>query len=59
MSTPMYDLPEHLLMGLNVNGDGPVDEDDPEFLEWGCWCDQGARCPVFLSGRLTPEHPRG
>ena len=39
MSTPMYDLPEHLEMGLTVDGYGPVlSEDDPDFDHWGCWC---------------------
>lgn len=38
MSTPMYDLPDHLQMGVDKFGRGPVMEDDPEFSHYGCWC---------------------
>lgn len=39
MSTPMYDLPEHLRMGLTKDGQGPVlSEEDPDFDHYGCWC---------------------
>lgn len=38
MSTPMYDLPEHVAIGVNAEGLGPVMEDDPEFDHYTCWC---------------------
>lgn len=38
MSTPMYDLPDHLWIGLTSKDRGPVDPDEPEFDHWGCWC---------------------
>lgn len=35
----MYDLPEHLRMGLTKDGQGPVlSEEDPDFDHYGCWC---------------------
>lgn len=36
MSTPMFDLPEHMLIPVNEDGDGPVDEADA--ARWVCWC---------------------
>lgn len=38
MTSPMFDLPEHLRMGLNKYDQGPVEENSPEFDHWGCWC---------------------
>ena len=38
MSTPMFELPEHLRMGVTAEGQGPVCEDEPEFDHWTCWC---------------------
>lgn len=38
MSTPMRELPEHMLMGLTKDGQGPADPPDPNFDHWGCWC---------------------
>lgn len=46
MSTPMYDLPEHLPIGINKDGQGPVAEDDPEFDRIICWCGD-AGCLLF------------
>lgn len=34
----MYDLPEHLIMGLTEDGQGPMAPDEPGFHHWGCWC---------------------
>lgn len=34
----MPDLPEHVMMGVNAQGQGPVMEDDPEFDHNICWC---------------------
>ena len=38
MSTPMYDLPKHLAMGVDKNGGGPCDPPDPEYVKTICWC---------------------
>jgi hypothetical protein len=38
MCSPMFELPEHFLIGVNINGDGPIDENDPEFDHMTCWC---------------------
>jgi len=32
----MFDLPEHLLVPCDENGDGPVDE--AAAVRWLCWC---------------------
>lgn len=32
----MWDVPDHLLIPLNEQGEGPVYKDD--FYYWGCWC---------------------
>lgn len=36
MSTPMYELPEHLLMGVDKDGNGPVGFGEED--HWACWC---------------------
>lgn len=36
MSSPMYDVPEHLIIPVNRDGDGPVP--DAEFDHYDCWC---------------------
>lgn len=36
MSTPMHELPEHMLIPVDENGDGPVPE--AEAAHWVCWC---------------------
>ena len=33
-----HEEPEHCKIGINANGDGPVMEDDPDFVEYVCWC---------------------
>jgi hypothetical protein len=36
MSTPMWDLPEHLEIAVDRNGDGPAEGDD--IVGTMCWC---------------------
>lgn len=36
MCSPMYELPEHLMIAVNVNGDGPAEGDD--VAGYACWC---------------------
>lgn len=36
MTSPMFELPDHLPMPVNVNGQGPADED--EAVATVCWC---------------------
>ena len=36
MSAPMFDLPEHLAMPVDKNGDGPADGAD--IYRIVCWC---------------------
>ena len=38
MSTPMYDLPDHMKIGVTKDGNGPVDDQDPDFDHYACWC---------------------
>lgn len=35
MSSPMFDLPDHLPMDINANGQGPADPD--EAVATVCW----------------------
>lgn len=51
MSTPMYDPPEHLLIGVNEIDLVPKDED--RAVRFICWCVLGADCPTF-----TPREKR-
>jgi hypothetical protein len=34
----MFELSEHFPIGVNRNGDGPVDENEPDYLKTVCWC---------------------
>lgn len=43
----MPDLPEHCGIGINLNGEGPVAEDDPDWVETVCWCGD-ATCRKWL-----------
>jgi hypothetical protein len=36
VSSPMFDLPDHLLIPVDGDGNGPVDEADAH--HWACWC---------------------
>ena len=38
MSTPMYDTPEHYPIGVNAQGQGPVDPSEPEYAGEQCGC---------------------
>lgn len=46
MSTPMYDMPEHLMMAVNENGQGPADPE--ETVAFVCWCGTKG-CDKFAS----------
>lgn len=48
MSTPMYDIPDHMVIPLNAAGQGPADGDD--FDHWGCWCGDST-CTKWEMGR--------
>ncbi len=45
----MYDLPEHLEIGVNAAGQGPVMEDEPDFDHHECWCGKPG-CREYASG---------
>lgn len=34
----MYELPVHLLIPVDENGDGPLDIHDPNIAAFVCWC---------------------
>lgn len=36
MSTPMAEVPEHVMIPLDVNDQGPADPEDT--VRWACWC---------------------
>lgn len=38
----MFDLPEHLLMGVDDHDRGPAEGDD--LVRYICWCAEGALC---------------
>lgn len=38
MSSPMFELPEHMLIPCNKDGDGPVPYE--EAVKWVCWCEE-------------------
>lgn len=44
MSSPMWDLPDHFMIPVNADGDGPVDEADAD--HWACWGCDGVDCPA-------------
>lgn len=45
MSTPMWDVPEHMMIPVTVNGEGPAEGDDFHHLE--CWCGN-PKCEIEL-----------
>lgn len=47
MATPMIDLPEHLRIGVDVFGRGPVSRHDWKFREWACWCGK-RKCKKYM-----------
>lgn len=40
MSTPMWDIPDHLMIPVSEDGRGPVPESDAH--HWACWCGDDA-----------------
>lgn len=42
MSSPMFDIPEHFLIPVNADGNGP-ETDISKISAWLCWC--GTRLP--------------
>ena len=36
MSSPMRDIPAHLLIPVDADGRGPTDEAEAD--HWACWC---------------------
>jgi hypothetical protein len=36
MSSPMWDVPEHLLVPVTANGEGPAE--GKEIAYYACWC---------------------
>lgn len=55
MSTPMYDLPEHLKIGVNIDGDGPVEESEPGFHHYVCWCGRPG-CTLYELAHPADRH---
>lgn len=52
----MYDLPEHLWMGVNADGEGPMDTAE-EVHHWVCWCGTpGCNLPEKEKPRMTNKH---
>lgn len=47
MSTPMFDIPEHQMMPVNENGQGPVP--DQEAARFVCWCGKDGCIDFLLS----------
>jgi hypothetical protein len=31
-------MPLHLPMAFNIDGQGPLNDSDPDIAYWGCWC---------------------
>lgn len=38
MSTPMFDEPFHVAIGVNFDGNGPVDRNHPDYAGEVCCC---------------------
>jgi len=45
MSTPMWEMPDHWLLPVNIDGDGPADADHA--VRWACACDNRDHCPYM------------
>lgn len=39
MASPMFEIPEHLPIPVDKNGDGPADP--ASTVAWACWCGLG------------------
>jgi len=46
----MYDMPEHVLVGVNAAGEGPVDATNPALDHWECLCTPGVKVSVKFNG---------
>lgn len=53
VSSPMYDLPEHLKIGVTVNGEGPVEPPSLAFDHWACWCGRPG-CTLYDEPAILP-----
>lgn len=51
----MFDLPEHLQIGVNARGQGPVCEGEPEFDHYECWCGQPG-CTLYREAHPAARH---
>lgn len=42
----MFEVPDHLLIPVNEQGEGPLDADEKP---WAlvCWCSEGQKCQVL------------
>lgn len=45
MSSPMFEMPDHFAIPVDINGDGPADPEDTVALV--CVCAQGRLCPIL------------
>lgn len=52
VSTPFVNEPEHMRIGVNINGDGPIAETSLAFHHHVCWCGT-AGCTLY-EDRLLP-----
>jgi hypothetical protein len=43
----MFDVPEHLTIPVNKYGQGPLEDGDPTFDHYSCWCSSGDNCKEF------------
>ena len=50
MCSPMFELPEHFPIPVNVDGQGPTNTD--EAVRIVCWCANGENCQI-----VTPSSP--
>ena len=41
----MFDLPKHCPMSVNSDGNGPLDDSDPNVARLDCWCAFGMPWP--------------
>lgn len=54
MSSPMWDIPDHMLIDVNADGDGPAGPDETVGLT--CWCVDGPYCRVCPPEWLRPPY---
>lgn len=52
MSSPMWEIPDHVPIGIDALGRGPVDETDPRYERTVCWCgDEG--CQLYRAVQVA------